>query len=50
MQAYNKFYIALAGAGTQFVALSAGCTDPRVHGLVALVTAVLVYVTPNKEV
>lgn len=49
IQRYNKLLAAVAGAGAQFLTLTAGCTDPRVHGLVAIVTAVVVYLVPNKE-
>lgn len=49
MQKYNKFIVGLGGAGAQFLVLTQGCTDPRVHGAVALVTALGVFITPNKQ-
>lgn len=48
MQAYNKLWVALTGAVGQFVTLSAGCTDLRIHGVVALLTAAGVFAVPNK--
>lgn len=48
MQSYNKLWVALTGAASQFVTLSAGCTDPRIHGVLAILTAVGVYAVPNK--
>ena len=48
MQKYNKFLVGLTGAAAQFLVLSEGCTDVRITGAVALVTAFGVFITPNK--
>lgn len=44
---YNKFWVALTGAAGQLVTLTAGCTDPRVHVAIGILTALGVVVTPN---
>lgn len=52
MAAYNKFIVALLMAGAEFTRASTGIELPfdeaTADGLVGLVTAVLVYLVPNK--